>query len=33
VVVVRAVRDAADPEGAARTLRGMLEEAPVGAAQ
>jgi thiamine-phosphate pyrophosphorylase len=31
VVVVRAVRDAADPEGAARELRRALEESPVGA--
>jgi thiamine-phosphate pyrophosphorylase len=32
-VVVRAIADAADPEAAARTLRGILEEAPVGAAR
>jgi thiamine-phosphate pyrophosphorylase len=30
-VVVRAITDAPDPEAAARTLRGLLEEAPVGA--
>jgi thiamine-phosphate pyrophosphorylase len=33
IVVVRAVRDAADPEGAARGLRRALEESPVGAAR
>jgi thiamine-phosphate pyrophosphorylase len=33
VVVVRAVRDAADPEAAARALRRALEESPVGAAR
>jgi thiamine-phosphate pyrophosphorylase len=32
-VVVRAIVDAPDPEAAARTLRRMLEEAPVGAAR
>ena len=31
VVVVRAIRDAADPEAAARSLRAALEEAEVGA--
>ena len=31
VVVVRAIRDAADPEAAARSLRAALEEAHVGA--
>jgi thiamine monophosphate synthase len=33
VVVVRAVREAADPGTAARELRRALEETPVGAAQ
>ena len=31
VVVVRAIRDAADPRAAAAALRAALEEAPVGA--
>jgi thiamine-phosphate pyrophosphorylase len=33
VVVVRAIRDATDPEGAAHDLRRALEESPVGAAR
>jgi thiamine-phosphate pyrophosphorylase len=32
-VVVRAIRDAPDPRGAAEELRGVLERRPVGAAQ